>query len=766
MRICIVTREDLFPAVHGAAVKIVQTARGLSRRGAEVCVVTGDRERYLRFVDGEHHSIAYPPHLVAATRVPPRLDRALRAVGLPDYWEWMWRAARALGYPDEEFLLVRPVVDPDFWLRTLYVGLRHGAQVFQAEFPGFAVPATLAARITGGRSLVVEHNVEWQRLADTTALSPGRIERLRAVELALLRLVDDVVAVSAVDRDQLHAAGVPAEKLTVIPHGVDIEAFAGVDRQAARAQVLARYGVPAGVPLLVFHGTLHYEPNTVAVRVLAEEILPRLEAAGVQVRAVAAGMNPPEHHAHRWLHYPGVVEDLPELVAAADICVVPLLSGGGTRLKILEYLAAGAPTVSTRKGAEGLRVTDGRELALVDDGDWDGFVRRVRALLDDRQLASAMRRRGHRFARRFDWTAMADRYLALFEGVGRGEDHGDGAAPPAETLEAVVAEYLPAATRWTKPRTAIVMLNRRCNLRCVFCDHWRTRDDLPAAAVDAVIEQAPEVGVGLLVLTGGEPLLRRDLFDIVGRARAAGLGVNVTTNGTLVERRIRQIAAQPPDSISISIDGLDATHDRLRGREGTARRAWSGIERLRAEVDCQVNIYFVVTRDNVRELPAVYDRAVALGVGFDFWPVNGMPELGLRDEDDRAAYRAAVAHVLDGEPDRQPHAAYYDAGLAYLSGHRQRVRCLGLAEQFGVNQDGHLVPCCVWGDDDWIVGSVLDEPLIDLLMSQRARSLRRRLVQVGCLDRCFNHSLYEFEQATGCSFIVGAAAEAGGEETP
>ncbi len=762
MRVCIVTREDLFPTVHGAAVKIVETARGLSRRGADVTVVTGDRERYQRFRGGAHEALAYPARLVAMTRVPPRLERAWRGLGLPDYWQWTWSAVRALGYPDEEFLLARPAVDPDFWLRTLYVGLRHGAEVYQAEFPGFAVPAAFAARLTGGRALVVEHNVEWQRLADTTPLSAERVARLRRVELAQLGLVDDVIAVSDVDRGQLVSAGVAPGKVTVIPHGVDVEAFAVRRPPGERAAVRARHGVPAGVPLLLFHGTLHYEPNAVAARVLAEELLPRLERLGVEVRAVAAGMNPPEHHAHPWLSYPGVVEDLPALIAAADLGVVPLLAGGGTRLKILEYLAAGVPTVSTRKGAEGLRVADGRELCLVGDGDWDGFAAAVRRLIAEPAVARGLGRRGRRFARRFDWTALAGRYLALYRGEGRGEDHAAGVAPSAGVIDAVVSDHLAEVPRWTKPRTALVMLNRRCNLRCAFCDHWRSRDDLPREAVDAVIEQAADVGLGLLVLTGGEPFLRRDLFEIVARAREAGLGVNVTTNGTLIERRIRQLQAAPPHSISVSIDGEDETHDRLRGRPGTARRAWAGLARLRAETDCEVRVYFVVTRLNVRELPAVYDRATALGAGFDFWPVNGVPELGLRTAADREAYDAAVRHVLRRDPALATQETYHRAGGAYLSGRRAPVRCLGLAEQFGVDQDGNLVPCCVWGDEAWSVGSVLEEPLADLLRSERARSLRRRIVEEGCLDRCFNHSLHEFERATGLPFEIDPAPGEGG----
>ncbi len=866
MRVCIVTRKDLFPAVHGAAVKIVRTAEGLSQHTGESYAVTTDREIYHRWIDGRHEVRRYPSWLISGTRTPPRLERWMEDRGYPDYWQLVETALERIGYPRGEFLLYQCMVDPEFWLRTIYVGLRHRVDVFQAEFPGFVVPCLVAAAVTRGRSSLVQHNVEWQRLADTTELPPDLIERFRKIEVALCRLVDEVIPVSTVDCDRLAAAGVPRSTMTTLPHGVDVGAFQTAEPVDLRGQ----FGVPDGVPLLFFHGTLHYEPNTVAVEMLAEEILPRLEDRGLEVRIVAAGMNPPMRFWHKWLYYPGVVEDLPGAIAAADLCVVPLMAGGGTRLKILEYLAAGVPTVSTLKGAEGLMVRDGVEMSLVDDGDWEAFCDRIGELVAEPAAAQRMGEAALQFSRRFDWYEVCRAYVDLYDGVGRGMDFTRGIEPgacarevagprpdwasfearnrgqfpveeepqpvaaletprpdpvtprkpvarvkptrrqklqaeknsgrgrkrrrparsparsrpedraaparptptPAEpappVLDAAAVEseliaHLPCEPRWTKPRAAIVMLNRRCNLRCEFCEHWHHKDELPAEAVHSLIDQAPDVGVKLLVLTGGEPFLRRDLFEIIDRARAQEITVNITTNGTMLERRIRLLAAHPPHSLSVSIDGLDDTHDRLRGRPGTAGRAWKGIERVLAETDIAMNVYFVVTRHNVHELTSVYDRARATGADFDFWPVNGHPELGIDDDEGRAAYRAAVEHILAHEPEREAHAAYYEYGLDYLGGLRDSVRCLGLVEQFGVDQEGRIVPCCVWGIEDLSIGNIQDGPLAEILTSPRSREVREKILSEGCQDRCFNHSLYEFEQATGLPFVVGGACGAPGK---
>ena len=73
MNITIATREDLFPLVHGAAVKIVRTAEALANCGCEVTIVTSDRLRYHRFTRGRHEMLDYPSRLVAATRMGPRM---------------------------------------------------------------------------------------------------------------------------------------------------------------------------------------------------------------------------------------------------------------------------------------------------------------------------------------------------------------------------------------------------------------------------------------------------------------------------------------------------------------------------------------------------------------------------------------------------------------------------------------------------------------------------------------------------------------------
>lgn len=729
MRVCILTRGDLFPTNHGAAVKIVRTAEQLSAQtGEPVFVVTDDRDHYLRFDGAAVQRVAYPPRVRAAEEWPP----LPRAGALAD------RLCALVGYPREEHFLYRPQFDPAWWLRAAAVGLIERIDVFQAEFPGYGVPALIASRLrrllgADSRATIVQHNVEWDRLEEFG----HDVGRIRRVEQALLRAVDGVVAVSEDDRRRMVSAGLPAERVAVIPHGVDTRTFS----RASSAGIRARYGIPERAPLLFFHGTLHYWPNTEAVRDIAEKLLPRLLPRVPGARVLVAGMNPPTYYAHPAITFTGAVDDLAEHIAAADVCVCPLRAGGGTRLKLLEYMAAGKPTVSTAKGAEGIPYTDGQNIVIADDPD--AFADAAVALLGDSGRRDRLGAAAARFAAQYDWSAVTRSYLALYRGEGR-----DWVPRPG--IEAHLPPRQPS-----KPLTMLLLINRGCNLTCSFCDLWDNHQHMPMERLLPLLDGARQIGTETLVITGGEPLLHPGIFDAIRAARRRGLAVNVTTNGLLVRRHLDALRDSGVSSLSFSIDGLDETHDALRGQPGACRRTWAAIEATRA-AGITASVYFTANRKNVRELVDVYTRARSLGCGFDFWPVNDAPDLYIVAPEDVAVWRAAVAHIAAREPQVAARRAFYTEGEGYHAGTLPRgaVRCLGLVDQYGVTYDGRLLPCCVWGGEGLTVGNVFETPLADLWHSAPVQRYRQHLYEGGCTAGCFNHSLYEFTDSTGEPFRV------------
>jgi MoaA/NifB/PqqE/SkfB family radical SAM enzyme len=518
---------------------------------------------------------------------------------------------------------------------------------------------------------------------------------------------------------------VPEGRVSVVPHGVAIREYGG-----RPVDLRVRYGL-AGGPVLFFHGTLHYGPNAEAVRFLAEQVAPRLPVGAV---ILCAGMSPPVELASDRLRFVGPVDDLPAHIEAADLCLCPLFAGGGTRMKLLEYFAAGKAVVSTALGAEGLEVEDDRELVFAER---EAFPDAVVALLGDPERRRRLGRAARAYARARDWATVTADYRRIHVG-----EHVT--FTPRPSVEAHLPPREPS-----KPLTMLLLVNKGCNLRCAFCDLWSGKEEIPFEPTLKLLDEAVTIGTRTLVLTGGEPLLHPGIFRIARAAQARGLGVNITTNGTLVERLYDALVASGVDSLSFSIDGLPATHDALRGQPGAHGRTWRAMLKVRHEGRIGTNVYFVVTNRNVRELVPVWEQVRHAGAGFDFWPVNDAPDLYLTSDADRTAWRDAVAHIAQHDPQVAARAHYYGEALRYHAGERVPMRCLGLVDQFGVTYDGSLLPCCVWGGEGLKVGNVFQRPLTELWYAPEVQAHREGLYRDGCAAGCYNHSLYEFVASTG-----------------
>jgi len=156
-----------------------------------------------------------------------------------------------------------------------------------------------------------------------------------------------------------------------------------------------------------------------------------------------------------------------------------------------------------------------------------------------------------------------------------------------------------------------------CNLRCLHCrridilDHVSS-NEISTSQSFALIDDCAANGKPVLILSGGEPLFRRDIFEIASYASKKGLPVALSTNGTLVTKTIAEkIKGSGVYYSSVSLDGAVAeTHDYFRGK-GNFERALNGITHLRdAGIKLQIN--FTVTKKNVWELEKIYDLALAL----------------------------------------------------------------------------------------------------------------------------------------------------------
>ncbi len=250
--------------------------------------------------------------------------------------------------------------------------------------------------------------------------------------------------------------------------------------------------------------------------------------------------------------------------------------------------------------------------------------------------------------------------------------------------------------------------------------------------------------------------MHRRIFEIIDYAKRRHIGLNITTNGTSLKAHAAKIAASGLDSLSISIDGPGELHDRIRGREGTRAKIDEGLTALRATGKMpQINIYTVVTRENVFCLDGLYDEAVAQGFHYNCWPVNNAPEMYLKTAEEVAAYLAFCRRVTSGDAEFAGRMDYYERGMRYHAGEVRKVRCLGVSDQMGIAVDGTVIPCCVWGEEEKLkIGDIHTQTLSEILKSPSTAAAMTGLFHEGCTVQCYNHSLYEFEAATGLSSTV------------
>ena len=273
-----------------------------------------------------------------------------------------------------------------------------------------------AAGLAGSRAdvpAVVDEGCVYHRsFCRAAALAPTRLARargrlrtwrLRRFEQAVARHADAVIAVCPEEAALVHRLA-PGTRVVVAPNGVDPDALAPT---------------PPGDAAL-FVGLLSYGPNRDAVTWFAREVAPRLGSDGPDV--LVAGRDPgPELEALAGatrLRLLGFVPDLAPLYARAGVFVNPMRGGGGTRLKVLEAMAAGKAVISTSVGAEGLALTPGRDVVIADTAV--EFAAAVRGLLASPGQAERLGRAARALVEtRYRWEICATPIEELYASLDR-----------------------------------------------------------------------------------------------------------------------------------------------------------------------------------------------------------------------------------------------------------------------------------------------------------------------------------------------------------
>ena len=264
--------------------------------------------------------------------------------------------------------------------------------------------------------VLTEHNIENQlteRLSRQKLKFTHRLglwieaRKLRAYEMKTLQKCHACICVSRIDSEELQRF-VPETPIFVVPNGVDTQYFDPSNKLTDQRRDL------------LFFGNLGYPPNFEAILYFCHEIFPLIkkEQPGLSLNIV--GPNAPNSimalQANPGINFIGYVEDIRPYLWQAAICVVPLLSGGGTRLKILEAMAAQLPVVSTHIGAEGLQITHEKNILIADTPRQ--FAESVLRLYHQPDVAQKIALNGHILAKEsYDWESISTQLESVFQSL-------------------------------------------------------------------------------------------------------------------------------------------------------------------------------------------------------------------------------------------------------------------------------------------------------------------------------------------------------------
>ncbi len=167
--------------------------------------------------------------------------------------------------------------------------------------------------------------------------------------------------------------------------------------------------------------------------------------------------------------------------------------------------------------------------------------------------------------------------------------------------------------QFSKDKKPVVVWNitRKCNLKCIHCyaqaDDKDFEGELSTEEGKRLIDDLAKFKTPVILFSGGEPLVRKDLPELAGYAVSKGLRAVISTNGTLIDmdmaKKLKEIGLS---YVGISIDGMEETNNRFRGQEGAFKKALEGVHNC-MKAGIKVGLRFTINKSNFREIPAIFD---------------------------------------------------------------------------------------------------------------------------------------------------------------
>ncbi len=331
---------------------------------------------------------------------------------------------------------------------------------------------------------------------------------------------------------------------------------------------------------------------------------------------------------------------------------------------------------------------------------------------------------------------------------------------------------------------------KRCNLRCRHCYSASTAnaapDELTTAEARAMIDDLAAFGAPVLLLSGGEPLMRENLLELIEHACRAGLRAALSTNGMLITPKLAaELVEAGVNYVGVSLDGLEAVNDAFRGVEGAFGAALAGIANCR-QAGLKVGLRLTMTQHNLADIPGIFDLIEREGIGrVCFYHLvytgrgRGLQGQALTHAQTRSALdlimdRAAAMHAAHQGVEVLTVDNHADGAYVYLrllrEDHRQAGECLKLLEINGGNSSGIRIGCVSWNGDvlpdqfwRWrVLGNVRQRPFSQIwtdpdagqppllgALRDRKKHLKGRCRRCRFLNTCNGNLRARAEAATG-----------------
>lgn len=299
-----------------------------------------------------------------------------------------------------------------------------------------------------------------------------------------------------------------------------------------------------------------------------------------------------------------------------------------------------------------------------------------------------------------------------------------------------------------KLKETIFSITNRCNLRCRMCDSPQEKtEELSTSQWKMAIKDIASIGSQTIVFSGGEPLLREDIFELISFTKSNHMNACLTSNGCLISDEVASKLSQSGiNVVNISIEGDRKIHDYLRG-DGIFDKAVSSLENLR-KYRIESTIASTVLRYNYEYLTSVLKLAKQTGATtVRFQPFNRIFLKDASKEKDFFIDKRDIKKIQDIIENVISLANKYKISTDpvsylrkipfYLSGEIAFLQggCSALWTSCSINSRGDILPCWVITSDDKLIGNIKQKGLYELWASERHERIREMIVQEGC-PRC------------------------------